>query len=41
MVIFGKEYFLDNSLKIYSSQSLEKLIVVYSNEEFISFKGIL
>jgi len=46
MVFFNKEYILDNSLKIYSSQVLENLIIMLENliimkEEFIFSSRIL
>lgn len=32
MILFNKEYLLDNGLKIYSSRILGKLVIVYSKE---------
>jgi len=37
MIIFNKEYFLDNNLKIYLLQILDKLIIMCSKHEFIFF----
>lgn len=37
IVIFNEEYFPNNSLKMCSSEILEKLIFVHSKEEFIFF----
>jgi len=37
MVIFNKEYFLDNNLKIYLLQNFKKTFIMYSKQEFTIF----
>lgn len=33
MIVLGEEYFLDNSVKMYSSRILKKFIIMHSQEK--------